>query len=235
MRSYGQYCPLAKTLDVVGDRWSLLIVRELMIRGPSRYTDIRNGLPGVATNLLADRLRELEQAGVVRREAAPPPVATTLFHLTPRGEELRPVLKAMAQWGLPLMGEALEGEAFRSHWLASPVALYLADSMPERPPVTIEVRTGGEPTVIETANGVVRARPGRAPHPDAVLAGPPRVVIDLIIGRLDLAEARARGLQYEGDPEVFERVQPLAAGTSYHVSTPSRRTPRSPSRRSPRP
>ena len=67
MRSYGQYCPLAKTLDVVGDRWSLLIVRELMIRGPSRYTDIRNGLPGVATNLLADRLRELEQAGVVRR------------------------------------------------------------------------------------------------------------------------------------------------------------------------
>ena len=82
MRTYGQYCPMAKSLDVIGDRWSLLIVRELLGRGPLRYTDIRNGLPGVATNLLADRLRELEQAGVLRREAAPPPIATTLFHLT---------------------------------------------------------------------------------------------------------------------------------------------------------
>ena len=120
----------------------------------------------------SDRLDARAVARVVRREAAPPPVATTLFHLTPRGEELRPVLKAMAQWGLPLMGEALEGEAFRSHWLASPVALYLADSMPESPPVTIEVRTGGEPTVIETANGVVRARPGRAPQAQARRASP---------------------------------------------------------------
>ena len=211
MRSYGQYCPLAKSLDVVGDRWSLLIVRELMIRGPARYTDIRNGLPGVATNLLAGRLRELEQAGVVRREAAPPPVATTLFHLTPRGQELRPVLKAMAQWGLPLMSEALEGDVFRSHWLASPVSLYLADSMPEGPPVTIEIRTGDEPMVIETVDGAVRARPGQAPHPDAVLTGPPRVVVDLIMGRIDVAEARARGLEYEGDPQVFERLRPLAA------------------------
>lgn len=213
MRSYGQYCPLAKTLDVVGDRWSLLIVRELLSRGPCRYTDIRSGLPGVATNLLADRLRELEQAGVVRREAAPPPVATTLFHLTPRGEELRPVLQAMAHWGLPLLGEAPQGDAFRSHWLASPIALYLADSTPEGPPVTIEVRIGDEPMVIETVDGgAVRARPGRAVDPDAVLAGPPRIVIGLITGRLDLPAARARGLHYEGDPEVLARLQPHAVG-----------------------
>src|SRR5262250_2462980 len=106
MRSYGQYCALAKALDVVGDRWSLLIVRELLIRGPSRYTDIRNGLPGVATNLLAERLESLEQAGVIRREAAPPPVATTLYRLTSRGEELRPVVRAMASWGVPLLREA---------------------------------------------------------------------------------------------------------------------------------
>ena len=86
MRSYGQYCALAKALDVLGDRWTLLIVRELMLAGPSRYTDLRNGLPGIATNLLSDRLRELEAAGVVAREQAPPPVATTLFSLTaPRG------------------------------------------------------------------------------------------------------------------------------------------------------
>src|ERR1700761_9754991 len=92
MRSYGQYCSIAKALDVVGDRWTLLIVRELLIRGACRYTDLKNGLPGIATNLLADRLRELEAAGLISREEAPPPVATTLFKLTPRGEEMRPVL-----------------------------------------------------------------------------------------------------------------------------------------------
>ena len=70
MRSYGQYCSIAKALDVVGDRWTLLIIRELMIRGACRYTDLKNGLPGIATNLLADRIRELESAGLIRREDA---------------------------------------------------------------------------------------------------------------------------------------------------------------------
>ena len=76
MRSYDEYCAIAKSLDVVGDRWTLLIVRELALRGPSRYTDLRNGLPGIASNLLAERLRELEHAGVIAREDAPPPIAT---------------------------------------------------------------------------------------------------------------------------------------------------------------
>src|SRR6185312_3489515 len=84
MRSYDEYCAIAKSLDVVGDRWTLLIVRELSLRGASRYTDLRNGLPGIASNLLADRLRELEHAGVVAREEAPPPIATALCRLTPR-------------------------------------------------------------------------------------------------------------------------------------------------------
>src|SRR5689334_14592704 len=103
MRSYGQYCAVAKALDVIGDRWTLLIVRELLLRGPSRYTDLRDGLPGIATNLLADRLRELEHAGLVAREDAPPPVATALFRLTKRGRELRPLLEELTRWGLPYM------------------------------------------------------------------------------------------------------------------------------------
>src|SRR3979409_2476971 len=101
MRSYGQYCSVAKALDVIGARWTLLIVRELELRGACRYTDLRNGLPGIATNLLADRLRELEHAGVVAREDAPPPVATALFRLTPRGAQLRPVLESLVRWGMP--------------------------------------------------------------------------------------------------------------------------------------
>lgn len=210
MRSYGQYCPLTKTLDVVGDRWSLLIVRELLSRGPCRYTDIRNGLPGVASNLLADRLRELEQAGIVWREAAPPPVATTLFRLTERGRELRLVIRAMAEWGLPLLAEAPDDDAFQSHWLASPVAIYLADTMPDRPGVSIDVRTGGEPMVIETVAGAVRARLGSATSPDATITGPPRLVVRLLVGKLTLSEATAQGLGYEGDPGVLGRVQPAA-------------------------
>src|SRR5689334_3903036 len=118
MRSYDEYCAIAKSLDVLGDRWTLLLVRELALRGPSRYTDLRAGLPGIASNLLADRIRELEQAGVIAREEAPPPVATTLYRLTPRGEELRPLLDELFRWGLPLMVEQAPDDAVRSHWLA---------------------------------------------------------------------------------------------------------------------
>ena len=118
MKSYDEYCAIAKALDMVGDRWTLLIVRELSLRGPSRYTDLRNGLPGIATNLLAERLRELERAGAVAREEAPPPIATTLFWLTPRGAELKPVLDGLFTWGMPLMAEQKPQDAVRSHWLA---------------------------------------------------------------------------------------------------------------------
>ncbi|HZU79577.1 MAG TPA: helix-turn-helix domain-containing protein, partial [Acidimicrobiales bacterium] len=87
MRSYNQYCAVAKALDVVGDRWTLLIIRELMLRGGCRYTDLQHGLPGIATNLLGTRLKELEENGLIRRESAPAPVATTLYHLTDSGRE----------------------------------------------------------------------------------------------------------------------------------------------------
>ena len=119
MRSYDEYCAIAKSLDVVGDRWTLLIVRELALRGACRYTDLRNGLPGIASNLLAERLRELEHAGVIAREDAPPPIATTLFRLTPRGEQLRDRCSMdLVRWGVPLMTEQEPGDAVRSHWLA---------------------------------------------------------------------------------------------------------------------
>jgi DNA-binding HxlR family transcriptional regulator len=207
MRSYGQYCSLAKALDVVGDRWTLLIVRELLLRGPCRYTDVRSGLPGIATNLLADRLRELELAGIVAREEAPPPIASTLFRLTPRGEQLQNVLAEFARWGMPLMTEPCGDDQFRSHWLAMPVEYFLTDRSPDRPPVTIEVRTGGEPMLIETVDGKARARPGGTADADAVVSGTPELVISLLSGRLGLAAARDRGLQYVGDPKILSRVR----------------------------
>ena len=208
MRSYGQYCSVARALDVIGDRWNLLIVRELTIRGPSRYTDLQAGLPGIATNLLADRLRELERAGVVARLQAPPPVATTLFELTPRGEELRPVMQELGRWGIELMPQTDPGFAFRSHWLALPVALYLVDREPDGPPITIEVRVGEEPMVIEASGGAVSTHAGSADEPDLVLSGPHRTFLGVLARKLGLAEARARGLSVEGNVAALERLLP---------------------------
>lgn len=207
MRSYRQYCALAKTLDVIGDRWTLLIVRELLL-GPCRYTDLQRGLPGIATNLLADRLRQLEEAGIVRREAAPAPVATTLFHLTPWGAELRSVIHALVQWGAPLMADLRDDDAFRSEWLAIPAEIYLDDHSPDNPPVAIVVDTGGDPMVIDADDGEVRTRRGPTDDPDAWLSGPPHLVAGLLAGLIDLTTAKRRGVTYEGDPEVFHRVQP---------------------------
>ena len=208
MRSYRQYCPLAKALDVIGDRWSLLIVRELLIRGPCRYTDVRKGVPGIATNLLAERLRELEQAGVIRREAAPPPVATTLFHLTPRGKDLRSAMLALGRWGAPLLAEAPDDDEVQTHWLSPMLEGFLADHAPDHPPITIEVRTGDEPLLIRTVDGAVHTRPGTSEHLDGVLSGPPRLAIGVLAGMVPLADARRSGLRYEGDPEALRRLQP---------------------------
>lgn len=206
MRSYQQYCAVAKALDVVGDRWVLLIVRELMTSGPSRYTDLLKGLPGIATNLLADRLREMEQAGLVRAWAAPPPVATTLFELTDRGQALRPLLEELGRWGAPLMGVPQPGNVFRSHWLVFPLDAYLEDKTPREPPVTIKVQTGDEPMLIETVDGKVRTRRGTAKRPDAVLTGRPGLILGLLSGRFGLPEARKRGLEFKGSQKALHRV-----------------------------
>jgi DNA-binding HxlR family transcriptional regulator len=206
MRSYDEYCAVAKSLDVVGDRWTLLIVRELALLGACRYTDLRNGLPGIASNLLADRLRELERAGVIAREEAPPPIATTLFRLTPRGEQLRPVLDDLFRWGLPLMTEQKPSDAVRSHWLAGAIELMLSDRQPDAPPVTIELQTGDQPIAIEARDGTIHTRLGPTDDPDATLTGPPKPILGLLLGLLQPADAKANGVDYQGDPTILDRI-----------------------------
>jgi DNA-binding HxlR family transcriptional regulator len=208
MRSYRQYCAVAKGLDMVGDRWSLLIVRELLISGDSRYTDLRDGIPGIATNLLADRLRDLEAAGVITRIEAPPPVATAVFRLTPWGEGLREVLHALGAWAGPLLRQQSPSDVLQSHWLAIPAELYLTDHAPDQPPVTLEVRTGDEPMHVVPVDGGARMRRGAAEDPDAVLTGEPPVVLGVLTGRLPLGTARRMGGHYRGDPGVLRRFTP---------------------------
>ena len=206
MRSYGHYCGLAKALDVVGDRWTLLIVRELLLLGPARYTDLQKGLPGVATNLLAARLRDLEEAGLLTREETVEPAPATRFKLTPGGEALEPVIAALGRWAGPLMTECGDHDQFRSHWLALPVRLYLTDRRPHGRPIVIEVRTGDQPMLIESVDGGLRARPGSADDADLVLTGAPDLVMSVLTGRLSVARARARGLRTRGNLGVLRRV-----------------------------
>jgi DNA-binding HxlR family transcriptional regulator len=216
MRSYGQYCSVAKALDIVGDRWTLLIIRELLLQGPCRYTDLRNGLPGIATNLLADRLHELEAAGLVRREEAAPPVATTLFQLTEAGAGLEPSLEALGAWGIRYMAEPAEDDEFRSHWFTFPVELFLHDADPDAPPLAIELRPASQsasraaarPAVVEVGGGAVRTRLGSAASPDLILEGSPRLILGLLGAYLTPADAEALGLAITGDPAILRRVQP---------------------------
>ncbi len=208
MRSYGEYCSIAKALDVVGDRWTLLIIRELMIRGACRYTDLKDGLPGIATNLLSDRIRELEAAGLIRREDAPPPVATALYHLTDTGAELRPVLDAFGRWGVRYMVEPADSDEFRGHWFAFPVSLFLHDRDPGGPPVSIELRTASSPVVVEVSGGSARMRLGTAAAPDLVLRGEPRLILALFSGHLTVSEVTDLGLEISGDTSVLQRVLP---------------------------
>jgi DNA-binding HxlR family transcriptional regulator len=212
MRSYGQYCSVSRALDVIGDRWTLLIIRELLLRGACRYTDLRNGLPGIATNLLADRIRELEAAGLVRREEAPPPVATTLVQLTEAGAGLEPALRALGSWGMRFMAEPVGDDAFRSEWFAFPAEEFLVDRDPDGAPAQIELRAPEGSAVAEVAGGAVRVRAGApATAPGLVLAGGPQAILGLLTGKLSAAQARQLGLEIEGDESLLRRVLPAAA------------------------
>jgi len=208
MRSYGQYCGVAKALDVIGDRWTILIIRELLIRSACRYTDLKNGLPGIATNLLSDRIRELESAGLIRREDAPPPVAATVFQLTEAGEQLYPVIDAIGRWGVRYMIERAACDEFRGHWFTFPVSYFLHDRDPGGPPASIELRTASSPAVVEISGGEVRTRLGTAAAPDLVLQGEPQLILALFSGGLTAAEVADLGLQITGDTSLLQRVLP---------------------------
>ncbi|NGO14810.1 transcriptional regulator [Streptomyces sp. HC44] len=119
-RSYDQYCSAARALDAVGDRWTLLIVRELLA-GPRRYTDLHADLPGVSTDVLASRLKDMERDGLTSRRRLPPPGAAYVYELTARGRQLLPVLQALGEWGAPLLEERRPTDAVRAHWFALPL------------------------------------------------------------------------------------------------------------------
>lgn len=206
MRSYNQHCALAKALDVIGDRWTLLIVRELLVSQGSRYTDLQAGLPGIASNLLAERLRQLETSGIIERENAPPPVATALFRLTERGKDLEPVLAALGRWGLPLLDSLKSDNSFRTRVLRLPLRMYLAAKPGAPLPFTLLLQTGDEPlTVLVTEQGV-ETRMGRPKHSDLVLTGDAHPIMALLMEASTLEAAHAAGVRLEGDERILQRI-----------------------------
>lgn len=215
MKSYGQYCGLARGLDVIGDRWVLLIVRELLT-GPRRYSELTHGLPGIATNLLAERLRTMHANGLVAK------TDDDRYELTEWGEGLHDVVSAIGRWASPLMGDIAEGDTFRSRWIAHPIADLFPGVDPTRPELTMEVRCGDEPMTIRSANGQVSVQPGQAAAPDLVLTGPPDAAVGLLARRIDPADARTRGLAITGDVRLLRRLRPNLTSARPTPSAPAR-------------
>jgi DNA-binding HxlR family transcriptional regulator len=209
MRCYGQYCPVAHALDLVGDRWALLVVRDLL-GGPKRYTDLLAGLPGIGTNILAARLRDLEQAGVVRKTKLPPPAASAVYELTQYGVELEEVVHSLGRWGARSLGPPGLNEPLRPGWLANAARTTFDPDAARGVTEVYELRSGDEVATIEVADGNVTVTAGPAETADVRIEAEPPTVFCLVSGELLPGDALRDGLaRIEGDPAAFERFVSL--------------------------
>jgi DNA-binding HxlR family transcriptional regulator/putative sterol carrier protein len=204
-RSYGQWCAVARSLDIIGERWTMLVVRDLLV-GPKRYTDLLEGLPGIGTNLLAQRLRELEAKGIVERAELPRPSGATVYRLTPRGSALEPVVFALGRWGFQFLGKPKATDAM----LPDPFFLSLRASFkPERARSLVEryaFAIGERRFTVEVADGAPVIREGEATAPAATIISDTATLFALRRRELTVRQAIASGkVRVEGDPKALER------------------------------
>lgn len=190
-RSYDQYCPMAHALELVGERWALLVVRELM-RGPKRYTDLADSL-GIGTNILAARLRDLEACGVVTRRTLPPPAASRVYELTDYGRGLKAAIRELALWGARSLGPPTAAHDLFPGWLENALDAVLA---PVAPPGRFEFRVGSE--VASMVDGEVRS--GHIDAPDVVVEGDPEGIYYMFVDR------RQDLVSIGGDHELLGRL-----------------------------
>ncbi|GAA5057703.1 winged helix-turn-helix transcriptional regulator [Nocardia callitridis] len=205
MRSYGQYCGLARSLEVVGDRWNLLIVRQLLL-APARYRDLIDGLPGIATNLLADRLRDLESSGVLERRLSGEG-SVVEYALTPWGAELRGPIEGLIRWSVPLMVRGSDGDSFRPEWLALAVPALLQARVEVRSAVTIGLEFDDSPFQLRATRSGFEIGPYEGGDLVATVRADPTYILGLAAGALTLDDARAIGLvEVDGDESVVRTV-----------------------------
>lgn len=208
---YQQYCGAARALDVIGDRWTLLIVRELRF-GPRRFTDLTHGLPGISRNLLSQRLRELEHDGIVVRSELPPPAARQVYELTNDGHDLAEAMLPLVAWGVRRLGSRKPGESFRPQWAALAMAAF-ADREAARGVVeTYEYHVGGLVFHFTVDDGSIQLHPGPAQDPIATLTTDEETWADLASGKITGSSAAAAGaLELSGDPDAVERLRRIFA------------------------
>jgi DNA-binding HxlR family transcriptional regulator/putative sterol carrier protein len=205
-RSYGQYCTVARALDVVGERWTLLLVRELST-GPKRFKDLLGGLSGIGTNLLTNRLKRLEADGIVRRATLPPPAGSNVYELTELGRSLELVIVALSRWGARLLdAPPREDDDLRAGWAAVAMRSAIGEGAAGGRSSTYEFRIDGEAFHVRVRDGEegerVEASQGPAPDPDLVVVGDAESFLAVASGRLSPEEAvRSGALRAEGERE----------------------------------
>lgn len=204
-RSYRQYCAVAKSLDLIGGRWTLLIVRELLF-GPRRFKSLLESLPGIGTNLLSDRLRMLADEGLaVRRVLLEPPGATE-YALTPLGRGLEDVLLAISRWGRQLLQGREPDESFRLRWFMLGMRSSFRPEATRGVEESYEFRIGDSVVHAQVRDGVLGTQDGAAEDPALVLKSQPDPFLDLALGRRAPEESiRSGEVEVEGEPGALAR------------------------------
>jgi DNA-binding HxlR family transcriptional regulator/putative sterol carrier protein len=204
-KPFEQYCPVAHALGLVGDRWSLLILRDLL-HGPKRYTDLLEGLRGIGTNILAARLRGLEETGIVRKRRLPPPAASTVYELTDYGTELEEVFYALARWGARSLGPPGPRDELYPEWGLNAVAALFSPEAARGLTETYVLNIGGDVFSVRLDNGHMHAEMGAAEDADLVVETDMDTFFRLVSGDVPPRSALKQGLvTIKGDRAVFER------------------------------
>src|SRR5215210_1167097 len=204
---YQQYCALARALDIAGDRWTLLIVRELA-PGPRRFTDLINGLPGISRKLLTERLRALEREGVVARRQLPPPAARQVYELTDAGRDLAEAMGPLIAWGLRRLGERKPTESLRARWHAVGMAA-LADREAARGvSETYQFLVGDSAFHFTVDDGSIELHDGRTQDPAVVVTTDDKTWADIASGKITTSSAAGTGaLTFAGAPQAAKRLR----------------------------
>jgi DNA-binding HxlR family transcriptional regulator/putative sterol carrier protein len=203
---YHQYCGAARALDVVGDRWTLLIVRELLL-GARRFTDLIDGLPGISRNLLTERLRTLEQDGVITKDTLPPPAARQVYQLTDDGHDLADAMIPLVAWGARRLGERKPSESFRAHWAALAMVTFADREAASGVEEAYQYVVGETPFYFTVSDGSVQLTYGTAQHPAVTLTTDEETWADMASGKTTASAAAAGGtLELAGDRDAARRL-----------------------------
>lgn len=219
-RTYNQYCATARTLDLVGERWTLLLIRELLT-GPKRFGDLQNSLRGLGTGLLSARLKHLEREGLAHRVTLPAPARTPAYALTEAGAELGPAVLEIARWGMKwALGERREGETFHPGWAVLGLKSCFDPEAAAGLRAVYEFRIGDESLHARVDDGTIEVAHGPAQHPDAVITMDEEVFLGLAAGRSNLHDLIETGTATAtGDRDVLSRL-----GALFRVPRPRSRT-----------